>query len=158
MKHKKFKSVKFDNKMRVFHLIYTSGLTLDCPYSALGIQEKILEAAPDTEVGAHSFYFLTESGIKDYVPADQPLHIVQNPEYVKQQALYEMTKKINEFIKIEKISKRELARRLKTSMAQLLRLLDTTNYKKEFSRHIEIASILNYEVTWEFKKQERLVA
>ncbi len=152
MKHKKFKSAEFDNKKRVFHLTYTSGLTLDCPYSALGIKEKIVESAPDSEVGGHSLYFITESGVENYVPYDQPLHIVQNPEYVKQQALFEMTKKINGFIKIEKVSKRELARRLNTSMAQLLRLLDTTNYKKELSRLIEIASILNYDFKWEFQK------
>ena len=152
MKHKKFKEVEFDNKKKVFHLIYTSGLALDCPYSALGIREKVIEAMPDPEVGGHSFCFVLENGAKEFVPYDQPLHIVQNPEYMKQQALYEMTKKVNELIKVGKVSKRELARRMNTSMTQLLRLLDPTNYKKELSRLIEIASMLNYEFKWEFKK------
>jgi hypothetical protein len=152
MKHGKFKKVTFDNKKRSFHLEYTSGLKIDCPYSALGIHEKVADAAPDSEVGDHSFYFVLESGKKDYVPYDQPLHIVQNPEYMKQQTLYEMTKAINEFIRKGKVSKRELARRLGTSMSQLTRLLDTTNYKKELSRLIEIAAMLNYEFKWEFKK------
>ena len=152
MKHKKFKKVTFDNKKRTFHLEYSSGLKVDCPYSALGIREKVTDAAPDSEVGDHSFYFVLESGKKDYVPYDQPLHIAQNPEYLKQQTLYEMTKAINEFIRKEKVPKRELARRLDTSMSQLSRLLDTTNYKKELSRLIEIAAMLNYEFTWAFKK------
>lgn len=152
MKHRKFKKVTFDNKKRVFHLEYTSGLNVDCPYSALSIREKVIEAAPDPEVGDHSFYFVLESGKKDYVPYDQPLHISQNPEYLKQQTLYEMTKAINEFIRKEKVPKRELARRLGTSMSQLSRILDTTNYKKELSRLIEIAAMLNYEFKWEFKK------
>ena len=98
MKHKKFKKVILDNKKRVFHLEYTSGLKLECPYSALGIHEKVMDAAPDSEVGGHSFYFILESGKKEYVPFDQPLHIAQTPEYVKQQTLYEITKAINEFI------------------------------------------------------------
>ncbi len=152
MKHKKFKKVTFDNKKREFHLEYTSGLKIDCPYSALGIHEKVEEAAPDSEVGGHSFYFVLESGKKDYVPYDQPLHIVQLPEYAKEQTLYQMTKAINEFIRKEKVPKRELARRLNTSMSQLSRLLDTTNYKKELSRLIQIAAMLNYEFKWEFKK------
>ncbi len=152
MKHKKFKKVEFDNKKRVFHLAYTSGLKLDCPYFSLGIRGKVLEAAPDAEVGGHSFYFVLEDGRKDYVPFDQPLHILQNPEYVKERTLYEMTKSLNEFIKAEKASKRELARRLGTSMSQLARLLDTANYKKELSRLIELAALLNYELKWEFKK------
>jgi DNA-binding Xre family transcriptional regulator len=112
----------------------------------------VVEAAPDHEVGHHSFYFILHNGKKDFVPFDQPLHIVQHPEYVKQQTLYEVTKQLNEFIERGKVSKRELARRLGTSMSQLSRLLDTTNYKKEFSRLIELAAILNYEFKWSFKK------
>jgi DNA-binding Xre family transcriptional regulator len=152
VKHKKFKKIKFDNKKRTFHLEYTSGLKVECPYSALRIRGKVIEAAPDAEVGRHSFYFILENGKKDFVPFDQPLHIAQHPEYVKQQTLYEVTKQLNEFIEREKVSKRELARRLGTSMSQLSRLLDTTNYKKELSRLIELAAMLNYEFKWRFKK------
>ena len=152
MKHKKFKKVELDNKKRVFHLEYTTGLKVECPYSALGIRGKVVEAAPDSEVGRHSFYFLLDNGKKEFVPFDQPLHIIQHPEYIKQQTLYEVTKRLNEFIEKEKISKRELCRRLNTSLSQLSRLLDTTNYKKELSRLIELAAILNYEFKWAFKR------
>ncbi|MBI2981330.1 MAG: hypothetical protein HYY44_03370 [Deltaproteobacteria bacterium] len=152
MKHKKFRKAEFDNKKRVFHLEYTSGLRIDCPYSALGFRGKVLESSPDNETGQHSFYFVLDSGKKEFVPYDQPLHIVQNPEYVKQYTLYEVTKQINEFIKRGNVSKRELARRLGTSLSQLSRLLDTTNYKKELSRLIELAAMLNYEFKWQFKK------
>lgn len=152
MKHKKFKKVRFDNKKRVFNLEYTSGLKLACPYSALGIRDKVVEAGPDPEVGCHSFYFVLSNGKKDYVPYDQPLHIAQNPEYVRETTLYEITKYLNGVIKKSKVSKRELARRLGTSLSQLARLLDTTNYKKELSRLIELAAILNYEFKWEFKR------
>jgi len=152
MKHKKFKIVVPDNKKRVFHLEYSSGLKIECPYSALDIRGKIIDAAPDPEVGRHSFYFIDDSGKKEFVPFDQPLHIVQHPEYVKQCTLYEVTKQLNVFIKQAKVSKRELARRLGTSLSQLSRLLDTTNYKKELVRLIELAAILNYEFKWAFKK------
>lgn len=152
MKHDKFKCVEYDNKKRLFHLEYSSGLKIECPYSALGIKGAVVEAAPDNESGRHSFYFNLENGGREFVPFDQPLHIVQNPEYVKEQTLYGVTKQLNEFIKKSNISKRELARRLKTSLSQLSRLLDTTNYKKELSRLIELAALLDYEFVWEFKK------
>lgn len=152
MKHNKFKKVGFDNKKRVFHLEYTTGLKIDCPYSALCIRDKVIEAGPDPEVGRHSFYFTLNNGKTDYVPYDQPLHIVQNPEYVRENTLYEMTALLNRLIKESKVPKRELARRLGTSLSQLARLLDTTNYKKELSRLIEIAAMLNYEFKWEFKR------
>lgn len=80
MKHKKFKKVTFDNKKRMFHLEYTSGLKIECPYSALGIRENVTDAGPDSEVGRHSFYFILKNGKKDYVPYDQPLHIAGVPE------------------------------------------------------------------------------
>lgn len=152
MRHKRFKKVALNNKKRVFHLEYTSGLKIECPYSALRIRNKVVEAGPDKESGKHSFYFILENGRKEFVPFDQPLHIVQNPEYVKQNTLYEVTKQINEFVEREKVSKRELARRLGTSLSQLSRLLDTSNYEKELSRLIELAAVLNYEFEWEFKK------
>jgi len=152
MKHKKFKKAEFDNRKRVFHLEYTSGLKIECPYSALGIHGKVIESAPDTEAGHHSFYFILENNKKEFVPFDQPLYITQNPEYVKQHTLYEVTKQLNEFIERGKVSKRELARRLGTSLSQLARLLDSSNYKKELSRLIELAAILDYEFKWEFKK------
>jgi len=152
MKHIRFKTISFDNKKRIFNIEYSSGLVIDCPYSALGISKKVTEAGPDKESGNHSFYFVLQNGHRDYVPYDQPLHIVQHPEYVREQTLYEMTKQINEFIRKEGISKREIARRINTSMSQLLRLLDPKNYKKELSRLIEIAALLNYEIKWTFKK------
>ncbi|MDO8518583.1 MAG: helix-turn-helix transcriptional regulator [Deltaproteobacteria bacterium] len=152
MKHRKFKKVGVDNKKKVFHLEYTSGLKVECPYSALGIRSNVVEAWPDPEVGFGDFYFKLEDGNIGYVPYDQPLHIVQNPDYVKHMTLYEVTKQVNILIKESKVSKRELARRLGTSMSQLGRLLDTTNYKKELSRLIEIATMLNYEFKWSFKK------
>lgn len=152
MKHKKFRDVEFDNKKRVFRLEYSSGLKVECPYYGLKIRGKVIEAAPDLEDGGHSFYFILENGKQRYVPFDQPLHIVQNPSYVKEHTLYQVTKQLNEFIRVEGVSKREIARRLNTSLSQLARLLDTTNYKKELSRLIEIAAMLNYEFKWEFKK------
>jgi hypothetical protein len=151
MKHKKFKSIELDNKKRVFHLTYTSGLQIECPYSALGIRGKVIAAAPDNETGRHSFYFTLENGTKEFVPFDQPLHIVQHPEYVKEQTLYEVTKQLHAFVKKSNVSKRELARRLGTSLSQLARLLDAANYKKELARLIELAALLNYEFKWQFK-------
>ncbi|MBI4211051.1 MAG: helix-turn-helix transcriptional regulator [Deltaproteobacteria bacterium] len=152
MKHRKFKKAIFDNKKKVFYLEYSSGLKLECPYSALSVENKIVDSGPDEETGHHSFYFVTDQGKKEFVPFDQPLHIAQHPEYVKQQTLYHVTKQVNKMLQASSISKRELARRLGTSLSQVSRLLDTTNEKKELSRLIEIAAILDYEFKWQFKK------
>lgn len=152
MNHTKFKKVEFNNKKKVFRLTYNSGLTVECPYIAFGIKEKVIDAGPDKEVGNHSFYFVLESGKQDYVPFDQPLYISNNPDYMRQELMFELTMKIQNMIENAGISKRELARSLKTSVTQINRLLDQTNYNKDLSRLIQIASLLNYDFDWEFKK------
>lgn len=152
MKHKKFKRVGFNNRRKVFVLEYTTGLKLECPYSSLGITQPIISAAPDKEVGNHSFYFVTKDGNIDYVPYDQPLSIAQHPEFIKQELLFNMTQRLNELIAKSSISKRELARRLSTSLSQLERIIDPTNYKKNLSTLVQLAAILNYELNWKFTK------
>lgn len=151
-KHNTFHAVEYDNRKKSFRLRYTSGLQMECPYSALGIHGKVVEAAPDSEASRHAFYFILANGKKEFVPFDQPLHIAQHPEYVKEQTLYEVTKQLHQFIKQSRVPKRELARRLGTSLSQLARLLDTTNYNKDLARLIELAVMLNYEFKWQFKR------
>jgi hypothetical protein len=136
----------------VFHLEYTSGLKLDCPYSALGIRGRVAAAGVDPESGDHAFYFERHPGKAVFVPYDEPLRIAGEPEYAKHQAIFQMTKRLNDFIGRQGVAKRELARRMGTSLSQLARLLDTTNYKKEMARLIELARILDYEFHFEFKK------
>ena len=152
MRHTKFKKVEFNNKKKIFRLTYNSNLMVECPYVALGIKEKVIDAGPDKEVGHHSFYFVLENGKKDYVPFDQPLYISNNPDYMRQELMFELTMKIQYMIENAGISKRELARSLKTSVTQINRLLDQTNYNKDLSRLIQIAALLNYDFDWEFKK------
>lgn len=152
MKHRKFKLVRFNNKKKVFHLTYTSGLEIECPYSALSIDKNIIDAGPDKEVGNHCFYFVLEDGEKDYITFDQPLYIIRHPDYVREEVLYNLTLELQKIIALKKIPKRELARRLNTSVTQVNRLLDQTNYKKDLSRLIEIATIIGYEFNWTLKK------
>ena len=152
MKHRKFELVTFNNKKKVFHLIYTSGLQVECPYSSLSIGKNVVEAGPDKEVGSHCFYFVLENGYTGCVPFDQPLHIIRHPDYVREEVLYKVTVELQDIIALKKIPKRELARRLKTSVTQVNRLLDQTNYNKDLSRLIEIATIIGYEFKWSLKK------
>ncbi len=51
------------------------------------------------------------------------------------------------------LSKREIARRLGTSPAQLYRLLDPTNYRKSLQRLVLLLLILDCDVRWSVKKR-----
>ena len=152
MKHKKYRSVAFNNKKKVFVLNYTSGLEIECPYSRLGIKSNVVETGLDKETGNHCFYFVLEDGEKDYITNDQPLYIVRNPDYVKHETLFKVTVELQNVIAIKNISKRELARSMNTSVTQINRLLDQTNYKKDLSRLIEMAAVIGYEFELSLKK------
>ncbi len=152
MKHMKFKSVRFNNRKKVFNLTYTSGLEVECPYSALAIDKKVIEAGPDPEVGYHSFYLKLENGEIDYVPFDQPLHIVKNPDYLRSEAISKMTHEVKDMYEEKNISKREIARRMNTSVTQINRLLDINNFDKNLSRLIQMAAVLGYEFELSLKK------
>ncbi len=152
MKHRKFKYVIFNNRKKVFNLTYTSGLEVECPYSALAIKKKVVEAGPDPEVGYHSFYFKLEDEYIGYVPFDQPLHIVKNPDYLRAEAVNRMTHEVKDMYEKKNISKREIARRMNTSVTQINRLLDINNFDKDISRLIQMAAVLGHEFQIFFKK------
>ncbi len=52
--------------------------------------------------------------------------------------LYKLTLKARKLLKESKLPKRELARRLATSPAQIYRLLDPTNYKKTIDQMVRL--------------------
>lgn len=152
MKHRKYRAVTFNNKKKVFNLVYTSGLEIECPYSGLFINNKVVEVGLDKETGNHCFYFVLEDGEKHYITHDQPLYVVKNPDYIRHDTLCNVTIKLQNIMELRKISKREVARRLKTSVTQVNRLLDQTNYNKDLSRLIQMAAVLGYEFELSFKK------
>ena len=60
--------------------------------------------------------------------------------------LYKITLKALELVESSDLSKREITRKLKTSPAQLYRLLDTANYSKTIDQMVKLLSALGYEI------------
>jgi transcriptional regulator with XRE-family HTH domain len=60
--------------------------------------------------------------------------------------LYELTLRAEEYFKKSGLSKREVARRLNTSLPQVYRLLDSNNLKKSISQMIALLNVLNCNV------------
>jgi len=60
--------------------------------------------------------------------------------------LHNLTVKALEQVESSGLSRRELARRLGTSLSQLYRLLDPTNYKKNVGQMVELLFVLGLDV------------
>lgn len=103
----------------------------------------------DKEIGSRGITYQLESGEEDTVPLDAFLDYNMDPEYMHKIHLYKLTVLALEAIEHLGLSKREVARKMRTSPAQLYRLLNTANYKKTIDQMVKLLACLGYDL--EFK-------
>lgn len=141
----KFKSARFSNKKKEIYIVYTSGKKVMIHYSSLGILHHIKNIQVDKETLGKSLKIDFVSGKTDYVPYDQPLFFVKDPEYMLHNHIENIVSRINEEIRRKKMSKKHLARQLKTSDNQVQRLLNPNILNKNLSQLYKLASLLGLE-------------
>lgn len=141
----KFKSAKFSNKKKEIYIGYTTGKKAVIHYSSLGISHHIKNIQVDKETLGKSLKIEFVNGKTDYVPYDQPLFLIKDPEYMLHNHIEHIVSRINEEIKRKKMSKRHIARQLKTSDNQIQRLLNPNILNKNLSQLYKLASLLGLE-------------
>src|SRR5258708_5102186 len=129
----KVRSVAYNNRKKVFE-VRTAAKTLVFPYSKAdpqpNSQDPVRSVAVDKEIGREGFTYSLESALTGTVHVEQVLEYNRDPRYFRDLLLYNLTVEAQKGIAKSPLSKREIARRLGTSAAQLYRLLDQTNYRK----------------------------
>jgi DNA-binding Xre family transcriptional regulator len=145
MRPLKFKSATFSNKKRQIELVYTNGKHASIHFGSVGIKKLIKEVKVDWETNGKSLKITFEDDSIDYLPYDQPLVIVKDPEYLLQIHIERITAKIKEAIAKKKISKRYIAERLGTSDNQVQRLLNPDILNKNLSQLYKIADLVGLE-------------
>ena len=108
--------------------------------------DPIREFFIDPELGDEGVTYVLESGSEGSVLADHVLEINRDPAYMRDLLLYQLTVEALQRMESSSYGVRQLGRRLKTSPAQLYRLLDTTNYKKTVDKMLELLHVLDAEV------------
>lgn len=151
MKSKKIKNVTFSNKTKEIEIEYTSKKKYSVHYGQLGIRKNILKAWVDHETGNQSVGFEFEDGSLDYMPYDQPLALNKDPDYLLQDQIEHLVLELNESIKKKGISKKFIAKKLKTSENQIFRLLNPSILNKNLEQLYQIAFILNKQIEIELK-------
>ena len=145
MKHVKFKTVGFSNKKKQISLTYTSGKEVVIHYGQLGIKDNISDIWIDKETRGRSLGIEFADGHTDYMPYDQPLALVKDPDFILQNQIENIIAQIVEVLKERKISKHYLALQLKTSDNQVQRLLNPRFLNKNLTQLYKMAAILNLE-------------
>jgi len=145
----KVRSVTFNNHRRDF-CVRVGGRVQRYPYARLedppGAGDSVVEAVPDPEIANEGFVYRTASGRTGTVHAEQVLDYNEDPRYLRDMLLYELTLAARARVADAGLSRREVARRLGTSPAQLYRLLDQTNTRKSVDRMLGLLAVLDLDV------------
>ena len=146
MKEHKFKSASFNNRKKQLDVFYASGKKVALHYGPSGIKSNIQEVWIDKETRGQSIGIKYDDGKVDYMPYDQPLAIIKDPEFLLQTHIEILISRIKEAIRASRISKRYLAEQLNTSDNQVQRLLNPKILNKNLSQLYHIVSLLGLEV------------
>jgi hypothetical protein len=145
------RAVRFDNRRRVLHIDYTSGTHIDVHYGHLGIAQKVDAVWVDKETRGRSIGIRLQDGSEEYMPYDQPLALVRDPEYLLRTQIERILARIREALAVKGISKRYLAAQLGTSDNQIQRLLDPAILNKNLEQLYRISLLLGLELEWRVK-------
>jgi hypothetical protein len=146
----KLREVTVNNRKGQLELKTRSGRTLPFPFvkmePAPSVDDRIVDAYLDRELGNEAVSYVLESGAEGSVHIDHALEYNQDPTYLAALLAHKLTVEAVKRVKTSGLSRRELARRLQTSVPQLYRLLDPTKAKKNLAQLIAILHLLDCDV------------
>ena len=146
----KIRKVAADNRRREFRIVDYSGATYVFPFAKAEPQpdssDKVVDVYVDRELANEAFTYVLESGDEGSVHLDQVREYSEDPTYLRDLLIYQLTIEAKQRVEACGLSRRELARRLKTSVPQLYRLLDTTNTRKSMNQLVSLLQILDCSV------------
>ena len=145
----KITSVRANNRKRVFEVVTRSG-EWSFPYGKTDPSptpaDPIVELFIDPELAREGFTYVLASGAEGSVMMDHVLDYNEDPGYMRDLLLHNLTVEALKRLETTSLSKREIIRRLGTSPAQFYRLLDTTNHRKSVDKMLALLQVLGCEV------------
>ena len=143
-------SVASNNRRREFEIELCDRGVLTFPYHRADPpptrDDPIREFFIDPELGNEGVTYVLESGADGSVLSDHVLEINRDPAYMRDLLLHQLTVEAVQRMESSPFGVRQLSRRLKTSPAQIYRLLDTTNHRKTVDKLLELLHVLDAKV------------
>jgi len=154
----KIRSVTSNNRKNEFSVINRSGVEYPFPYSEADPRpngdDRIVEIFVDKELGNEAFTYMLESGEEGSIHIEQVLEYNEDPKYLADLLTYKLSLEARKCIESSELSRRQVAKRLKTSVPQLYRLLDPANTRKSMKQLVALLHILDCDVDLVVKKRE----
>ncbi|MDZ4655005.1 MAG: hypothetical protein U1F44_03930 [Coriobacteriia bacterium] len=145
----KIRAVKANNHKKAFEVTLSRGL-LTFPYSktdpAPASSDPIERVYVDDELGREGFTYVLKSGAEGSMHVDSVLEYNEDPKYLRDMLLYNLTVEAQKCMKASRLSQNEVLRRSKTSASQLARLLDVSNKTKSLDKMVVLLGALDCEV------------
>jgi DNA-binding TFAR19-related protein (PDSD5 family) len=145
----KIRRVTANNHKRAFELVVGKA-RYSFPYAkaepAPTRSDPVVAVAPDPELANEAITFTLASGKEGFVHIEQVLEYNEDPAYLRELLLHNLTVEAQQRLATTRLSKREIIRRLKTSASQFYRLIDQTNYTKSVDQVIALLQVLDCEV------------
>jgi len=153
----KIRSVKSNNRKNEFSIVCYSGAEYSFPYSEAEpkptADDRIENVSVDKELGKEAFTYFLESGKEGTVHLEQVLEYHEDPKYMADLLTYKLSLEAQRCIEHSDLSRRQMAKRLKTSVPQLYRLLDPSNSRKSMTQLVALLHILDCDVDLVVKKR-----
>jgi hypothetical protein len=145
----KITSVKANNRRRAFEVACAKG-EFTFPYEKADPRptrdDPIVDLFIDPEIGSEGLSYVLASGVDGCVLLDWVFDYNEEPGYMRDLLLYNLTVQALDRLETTGLSKREIIRRLGTSPAQFYRLVDPTNYRKSVDKMLSLLQVLGCEV------------
>jgi hypothetical protein len=146
----KVRGATVNNRKGQLELTVRSGKVFPVPYAKLDPRptpkNRIREAHVDRELGSEAVTYVLESGEEGSVHIDHALEYNEDPSHLAELLIHKLTVEARRRADRSGLSRRELARRLSTSVPQLYRLLDPANTRKSLGQLIGLLHVLDCNV------------
>jgi predicted XRE-type DNA-binding protein len=146
----KIQRIESDNRKKEFVLLTEAGAEFNFPYAQAvpppTPSDRLAEVFIDDELGREAFTYRLQSGREGSVHVEQVLEFNEEPDYLADLLLYRLTLEAVRHIETSRLSRRQVARQLHTSVPQLYRLLDPANRGKSMKQLVALLHVLGCEV------------
>ena len=146
----KIKRVAVNHRKTQIELTARSGKMFPLPFGRMDppptAKNRIVDVYVDKELANEAVTYVLQSGAEGAVHIEQALEYNQDPRYFAELLMHELTVAALRRAERSGVSRRELARRLRTSVPQLYRLLDTTNTRKSLGQLVALLHLLDCDV------------
>ena len=146
----KVQKVSINNRRKEFSVATRAGTVFTFPYAEAdpgpSSKNRIEKVFVDRELENEAITYVLHSGDEGSVHIEQILEYNEDPNYMADLLTYKLTLEALDGIENSGLSRRQIAKRLKTSVPQLYRLLDPANTSKSINQLVALLHVLNRKV------------